>query len=204
MLQSPLLPNLLYLILVAGLWLAALSVVTPGSGVYEALAILALVTVGVATTIVPLNLWALVPVALGVGVFGVSIWRSRQGIWLVLSAILLTLGSAFLFRQAGGGPAVSPALAFVTTLSSVGFFWVVVRTVRAAQQAQPAHDPSHVLGEIGEARTSIDPIGTAYVDGELWTVRAENPIQPGSPIRVVSREGLMLIVKPEGEAQGGK
>jgi len=100
MLQSPLLPNLLYLILVAGLWLAALSVVTPGSGVYEALAILALVTVGVAPTIVPLNLWALVPVALGVGVFGVSIWRSRQGIWLVLSAILLTLGSAFLFRQA--------------------------------------------------------------------------------------------------------
>lgn len=204
MLQSPLLPNLLYLILVAGLWLAALAVVTPGSGVYELLALLALATVGAGTTVVAMNPWAWVPVGLGVVAFVISIWSSRQEIWLVLSALLLTLGSAFLFRQEGGGAAVDPVLALISTLGSVGFFWIVVRNVRKAQRAEPVFDLSHVLGQAGEARTSIDPIGTAYVDGELWTVRAENPIQPGSPIRVVSREGLMLIVKPEGEAQGGK
>lgn len=204
MLQSPLLPNLLYLILVAGLWLAALAVVTPGSGVYELLALLALATVGAGTTVVAMNPWAWVPVGLGVVAFVISIWSSRQEIWLVLSALLLTLGSAFLFRQEGGGAAVNPVLALISTLGSVGFFWIVVRNVRKAQRAEPVFDLSHVLGQVGDARTAIDPIGTAYVDGELWTVRAENPIQPGSPIRVVSREGLMLIVKPEGEAQGGK
>ncbi len=203
MLESPLLPDLLYVVLVAGLWLAALAVVTPGTGVYELLALLALVTVGAATTVVAMNPWALLPVGLGVVAFAISIWSSRQEIWLVLSAVLLTVGSAFLFRREGGGAAVNPGLALLSTLGSAGFFWIVVRKVRMAQQAEPIFDPAHVLGLVGEARTPIDPIGTAYVDGELWTVRAEHPIPAGSGVRVISREGLILNVKPEGDTQGG-
>jgi len=209
MLQSPLLPNLLYLILVAGLWLAALSVASPGSGFFELLALLALVAAGVGATIVPMNPWALVPIALGmvvfvVSIYGVTIWRMRQGTWLVLSSLLLTVGSAFLFRSEGGGPAVNPVLALVTAIGSVSFFWVVVRSVWATQRAEPVFDLSHVLGQIGEARTPIDPIGSAYVDGELWSARAKDPIPVGTAVRVISRDGLMLNVKPVGETQGGK
>ena len=165
MLESPLLPNLLYLLLIGGLWLAALAVVTPGSGVYELLALLALATVGAGTTVVAMNPWAWVPVGLGVVAFVISIWSSRQEIWLVLSALLLTLGSAFLFRQEGGGAGVNPVLALISTLGSVGFFWIVVRNVRKSQRAEPVFDLTHILGQVGEARTLIDPIGSAYVDG---------------------------------------
>ena len=203
MLDSSLLPNLLYLLLVGGIWLAALAVVTPGSGVYELLALLALATVGAGTTVVTMNPWAWVPVGLGVVAFVISIWSSRQEIWLVAAALLLTLGSAFLFRQEGGGAGVNPVLALISTLGSVGFFWIVVRNVRKAQRAQPVFDPSHVLGQVGEARTSIDPIGSVYVDGEMWSARAESQISEGTAVRVISREGLMLNVKPEGETQGG-
>ncbi|MGH2621375.1 MAG: NfeD family protein [Anaerolineales bacterium] len=203
MLDSPLLPNLLYLLLVAGLWLAALAVVTPGSGVYELLALLALATVGAGTTVVEMNPWAWLPVGLGVVAFVISIWGSRQEIWLVVAALLLTLGSAFLFRQEGGGAGVNPLLALISTLGSVGFFWIVVRNVRKSQLAEPIFNPEHILGQLGEARTPIDPIGSAYVDGELWTVRADHPISAGTAVRVISREGLMLNVKPEGDNQGG-
>lgn len=203
MLESPLLPSLLYMILVAGLWLAALAVVTPGTGVYELLAVAALVTVGAGTTIVDMNPWAWVPVGLGVVAFVISIWSSRQEIWLVLSALLLTLGSAFLFRQEGGGAGVNPLLALISTLGSVGFFWIVVRNVRKSQRAEPVFNPTHILGQVGEARTSIDPIGSVYVDGEMWSARAESPIPEGTAVRVISREGLMLNVKPEGDSQGG-
>ena len=203
MLDSPLLPNLLYVLLVGGLWLAALAVVTPGTGVYELLALLALATVGAGTTIVAMNPWAWIPVGLGVVAFVISIWSSRQEIWLVASALLLTLGSAFLFRQVGGGAGVNPLLALISALGSVGFFWVVVRNVRKAQRAEPVFNPEHILGQIGETRTPIDPIGSAYVGGELWTVRAEEAIPAGTAVRVISREGLMLNVKPEGDTQRG-
>ncbi len=203
MLDSPLLPNLLYVLLVGGLWLAALAVVTPGTGVYELLALLALATVGAGTTIVAMNPWAWIPVGLGVVAFVISIWSSRQEIWLVASALLLTLGSAFLFRQVGGGAGVNPLLALISALGSVGFFWIVVRNVRKSQRAEPVFNPQHILGQVGEARTPIDPIGSAYVGGELWTVRAEEPIPAGTAVRVISREGLMLNVKPEGDTQRG-
>ena len=203
MLDSPLLPNLLYVLLVGGLWLAALAVVTPGTGVYELLALLALATVGAGTTIVAMNPWAWIPVGLGVVAFVISIWSSRQEIWLVASALLLTIGSAFLFRQVGGGAGVNPLLALISALGSVGFFWIVVRNVRKSQRAEPVFNPQHILGQVGEARTPIDPIGSAYVGGELWTVRAEEPIPAGTAVRVISREGLMLNVKPEGDTQRG-
>jgi len=70
--------------------------------------------------------------------------------------------------------------------------WVIPDSIRAEH-----------IRDRGDARTSIDPIGSVYVDGEMWSARAEHPIPEGTAVRVISREGLMLNVKPEGETQGG-
>jgi membrane-bound ClpP family serine protease len=197
MLDSPILPNLLYLVLVAGLWFAALSIVTPGTGFYEGLAIVALIAAGLGTMIVPMNAWALIPMVLGLALFGISVWRSREGYWLAVAAIVLTVGSAFLFQREGGGPAVNPWLALATSLLTVGFFWLIVRTSLEAHSAAPTHDPSKVLGQTGEVRTLIDPVGSAYVGGELWTATASSSIPEGSSVKVVDRDGLMIVVEPE-------
>jgi len=36
------------------------------------------------------------------------------------------------------------------------------------------------------------------VAGELWSARSEKPIAAGSPIRVVRRDGFVLIVEKSG------
>jgi membrane-bound ClpP family serine protease len=198
-LDSPLLPNLLYLSLVAGLWLSALAVLSPGTGVYELLAVLALGLAGLGTTVVPPNPWALIPLALGAGFYLVSLRRRQEGIWLGLSALMLSAGSAFLFRREEGGPAVNPWLALVTTGMTVAYFWVVVRQSLASQTARPSLDPDRVLGQVGELRTPITPeeMGSVYVGGELWTARARTAIPAGSTVRVAAREGLILLVEKE-------
>src|SRR4030065_1906990 len=119
-LDSPLLPNLLYLSLVAGLWLSALAVLSPGTGVYELLAVLALGLAGLGTTVVPPNPWALIPLALGSAFYLVSLRRRQEGIWLGLSALMLSAGSAFLFRREGGGPAGDPWRGLWNTARSGG------------------------------------------------------------------------------------
>jgi hypothetical protein len=43
--DSPLFPNLIYLSLMAGLWFAALAIVSPGTGALELLALVALAAV---------------------------------------------------------------------------------------------------------------------------------------------------------------
>lgn len=205
LLDSPLLPNLLYLSLVAGLWLSALAVLSPGTGVYELLAVLALGLAGLGATVVPPNPWALLPLALGAAFYLVSLRRRREGVWLALSAAALSAGSIFLFRSESGGPAVNPWLALVTTVLTVAYFWVVVRQTLASQLARPTIDPGRVLGQVGEVRTEITPadMGSVYVGGELWTARAKTALSVGSSVRVTGREGLILIVEVE-EAQGSQ
>ena len=200
LLDSPLIPNLLYLTLVFGLWFAALAIVTPGTGIYESLAFVALLLTGVGTFFVPLNLWALIPLGVGLVAFGVSFWRKKEGLLLAAAALCMSLGSMYLFRSEAGGPAVYPALALVTSIFTLGFFWLTIRQAIRAMRGQLSVDPLAVIGMVGEVRTPIDPMGSVYVGGELWTAQADQPIPEGAQVKVVDREGLVVTVEIAGEA----
>jgi len=108
-LETPWMADVFYLCLVLGLWTAAMALVAPGTGVLEALALLLLAAAGVGMLIWPVNPWAFLPLVLGVAAFVLSfLQRRRAGIWLVVSAILISVGSIFLYENARGGPAVQP------------------------------------------------------------------------------------------------
>jgi membrane-bound serine protease (ClpP class) len=192
--STPLFPNLVYLVLVGGLWLAALALVAPGTGVLELLAALTLALAGLGIVSLTLSPWALL--VLVAGGCSASLWRRHEAIWLALSAIALTLGSAFLFVSQSGGPAVHPLVAALTSALTLGYFWLAIRKALASARAKPAHDPSAVKGLVGEVRSALDPIGSVYVGGELWTARASQHVAEGKLVRVVDLDGLMLTVEP--------
>jgi membrane-bound serine protease (ClpP class) len=189
-------PNLLYLLLVAGLWLSALAIVSPGTGILEGLAFITLVLAGFGTLYLDWNVWAVVVLAGGAVLLFLSVRLPRSEIWLGASALAFCVGSVFMFRVEAGGPAVHPALAVVVSLLTLGFFWLSIRKALAAHQAQPTIDLSVLLGQIGEVRTPLDPIGSAYVAGELWTARCDVRVEAGTNVKVLDRDGLVLIVEP--------
>lgn len=194
--ESPLFPNLIYLLLMAGLWFAALAVVSPGTGVLELMALLSLAAVGLATIILPLNIWAVVLLIVGGILFILSLQRRRPELWLSASALVLSLGSVFMFEVEDELIAVHPLLALVVSVLTLGFFWFAIRKAVVAQKADPSIDLEKVINQVAEVRTKLDPIGSVFVLGELWTARAEKPIKPGTAVKVVGREGLMLVVEP--------
>lgn len=194
--ESVIMPNLVYLLLMAGLWLAAMAIASPGTGLLEVAAVVVLIMAGVGTLSVPLDLWALGVIGLGAVLFiGALRWR-RTALWLVLSAVLLSVGSAFLLGMEAGRTAVHPLLAAAVSILTVGFFWIAVRRGILAQRAKPAHDPERVLGQVGDVRTPLDPLGSVYVGGELWSARSETALSVGTTVRVRGREGLVLLVDP--------
>ncbi len=196
-LESLLFPDLVYLVLVGGLWLAALAMVAPGTGIPEVSAFVALALAGLGMLVIPINGWAIAVLVLGAVLFGLSLWRRHEWAWLAGSAVALSLGSAFLFRVEDGGPAVHPVLAGVVSVLTLGYFWVAIRKALAAARARPTIDPSSVLGQIGDIRTPLDPMGSVYVGGELWTARSDRPIPVGTRVRVCERDGLILTVEPD-------
>jgi membrane-bound serine protease (ClpP class) len=67
-----------------------------------------------------------------------------------------------------------------------------------ATTARPTHDLSGLIGQVGEARTRINDEGSVFVAGELWSARSDEPIPAGSSIRVLRREGFILVVEKNG------
>jgi membrane-bound serine protease (ClpP class) len=194
--ESVIMPNLVYLLLMAGLWLAAMAIASPGTGLLEVAAVVVLIMAGVGTLSVPLDLWALGLVGLGAVLFiGALRWR-RTALWLVLSALLLSVGSAFLLGMEAGKTAVHPLLAASVSILTVGFFWIAVRRGVLAQRARPTHDPERVLGQVGDVRSPLEPVGSIYVGGELWSARSDRVLPVGTSVRVRGREGLVLLVEP--------
>lgn len=189
-------PNVAYFLLVFGFILAILALLAPGTGILEVGALFAFVLAGWAVYNLPINLWALALLVLGVIPFVIAVRRSEDQRYLALAIAALVIGSVFLFRGQGLRPAVNPVLAVFTSLLAGGFLWFAASKTLEASSARPTHDLTTLVGAVGETRSQVHEVGSVYVAGELWTARSADPIPPDTRIRVVGREGFLLEVEP--------
>lgn len=188
-------PNFAYMLLVIGFVLLLLALITPGTGLLEIGALFCGTLAGIAIYRNGFNLWALVILVLALIPYIYAIRRPKQTWTLVVSIVAIIAGSVYLFPGQGLAPAVNPILASVLSLMAAGFIWFVVRKTAAAHTARPNHDLGALVGQVGEAKTSIHESGSVQVAGELWTARSPKHIPAGAPVRVVGREGLILTVE---------
>mgnify|MGYP006283501999 CR=1 FL=1 len=188
-------PNIAYLLVVASIMMAIVTIIIPGTGVPEAIL---LVMVGLCwytlRSLQP-NGWALLLLALSIVPFVFALRQPNAKLgWLAASLALLLAGSVFLFTGDNGLPLVNLPLAALTSVAFGLFLWFGVTKGIQAQRSHALIDPDRLIGMAGTARTNIHAEGSVYVAGEMWSARSDTPIQRGSAVRVVSREGLILTV----------
>ena len=190
-------PNLFYLLLVAGVLLAIMALFSPGTGMLELGAFFLMLIAGWGVYKLPINLWALGLLVLGVFPFILAVRRSRQLIYLIVAMVAFVLGSTYLFQgEKWWQPGVHPLLAIVVSLLSAGYLWLATVKVLEADSQRPSHDLAELIGALGESKTSIYNEGSVQVARELWSARSAVPIPQGIRVRVTGREGLILDVEP--------
>lgn len=188
-------PNVAYVLLVVGFVLAILALVSPGTGIIELGALFMLFLAGWSMFRLPINLWALILLVLGVIPFVFALRRVKHWIFLLISLAALIVGTIFLFRTDTGAPAIDPVLAVVVSISALAVLWIIGRRGLEAVLQAPSFDLDRLQQQTGVAKNDILAEGTVYVGGEEWTARSQRPIQAGSRIRVIGREGLVLLVE---------
>jgi len=139
-------------------------------------------------------LWALIILILSLIPFVYAIRKPKREWALALSILGVIAGSLYLFPSEGFLPAVNPILAALVSLLVAGFLWWTIRKVVTAHHARPLQDLQSLIGQIGEAKTRVQEEGSVQMAGELWSARSDKPIPAGSRVRVVSREGFVLII----------
>lgn len=195
-------PNVAYLLIVAGFLLTVFSIITPGTGLFEAGAVILLGLSAWRVIELEINIWALIVLALGLVPFIFSLRKKNRTVYLALTLAALVIGSAFLFRaEEWWQPAVNPILAVITSVSAGGLLWVMTEKMVEAENKPLSHSLDTLVGAAGETRTHVHLEGSVYVHGELWTATSDTPIAAGSQIIVLKREGFILHVQelPESE-----
>ena len=191
-------PNVAYLILLGGVLLAMMSIASPGTGLFEIGAFFCIILAGYAIYRLSFNWWALVLLGLSIVPFVYAIQKPRRELYLALAILLLIVGSVFIFPRTEDQLMVNPLVAILGSGSVAVLLWFAVRKAVEATGMRPSHDLTGLIGQIGEARTKINEEGSVLVDGELWSARSESPIAAGSSIRVLRREGFILVVEKNG------
>ena len=188
-------PNVAYLVLLASVLLAFMALVSPGTGLFEVGAIFCIALAGYAVYNLSFNWWALALLVLSLVPFIYAIQKPKREMYLGLAILLLVIGSVFVFPRAEGNASVNPFLAITASVLMAGFLWIAVRKSMEARSIRPIHDLDTLVGKLGEAKTKIQDDGSVYVGGELWSARSEKLIPSGSPIKVIRREGFILVVE---------
>ena len=144
----------------------------------------------------PINYWALVLLFVGVFPPIFALRKTKKLYFLGTSVASLVIGSAYLLKgESWYRLAISPGLAIVVSILIGGLFWIITQKTLEADATPPSHDLSALIGAEGEAKSNIHQEGSVQVSKELWTARSDKPIAAGAKIRVIDREGFVLIVE---------
>ncbi|MFN8378920.1 MAG: NfeD family protein [Anaerolineae bacterium] len=192
-------PNLVYLVLVTGIWLAVTAAYMPGTGIVELMAAVLVIGGLLLLASMPTNWWAAVLVIVGGVLFLVLPFIEERHRILALGGLALQiLGSLFLFSTM----MVSPILILAVTVISLAYYrYVLIPILRTHHQSAALRTDRPLIGEYGRVQSPLNPTGMVRVQGESWSARASDssplPIPTDSSIVVLDREGLVLIVAPE-------
>ncbi len=190
-------PNIAYLLIVVGIILVIMALFAPGTGIIELAAFFILLLAFWEISQLPINLWALGLLILGVIPFILAVRKSHKLIYLVIAIVAFIIGSIYLFKgEYWWQPGVNPILAIVTSVIAGGFLWIATSKVLESEKMRPKHDLASLIGDIGEAKTDIFDEGSVQLESELWSARSSVPIPMGSKVRVIKREGFILEVEP--------
>ncbi len=189
-------PNIAYLSIVGAVTFVLLTFVMPRSRIPIVGVVICLALAWYEISQLKADPWPLILAVLSPIPFYIAVRTSRLHFpLLLLSIMMLTIGSYFIFTDQNGTPTVNLNLVMGVSFLSALFAWGAYNRQNQKQNEEGNYDPDSVVGLIGEARTEIDSSGLVLVEGELWRARSKTPIPAGSAVRVIRSGGGLLTVQ---------
>ncbi len=186
-------PNIIYLLLMAGLWISAIGAYIPGTGVAEiAGAGLILGTVYLMSLLATNWLAAIALVAGASLFFLLPLLKAEWEKFAIGGLALQAVASFALFAEAS----ISPILIALSVLVAWVYHRTILRSVLQQQRSLSSTQKDEFLvGARGRVMATIEDRGTVQVKGELWTARSRRRLESGTEIVVTQQDGLELQVE---------
>ncbi len=122
----------------------------------------------------------------GIGILGIG------------GLVAFVVGAIFLFDGPGADISFAISLPLIIGVAgaTAGLIFGVVAAAMKARQRPAAAGSEQMIGSRGQVVDWRDNQGTVRVHGEVWAARSDRPLQSEQAVRIVSRDGLTLVVEP--------
>ncbi len=147
----------------------------------------------------PVNYAGLGLMGFALVLFAADLFAPSHGILTAGGVTAFVLGSLLLFNVPEAGPWLRVSLWVIAAVSVAMalFFGGMIALATRGQRRKVVTGREGLVGQVGSARTVLDPNGMVFVDGALWEAVAERgPILRGERVVVDAVDGLLLRVHP--------
>ena len=195
-------PNIAFVLFLVGLAGLYFELSNPGLILPGIVGAISLVLAFFSFQTLPINYAGLLLIILGIIFFIIEIKVPSFGLLTLGGVISMVLGAIMLYRGTPDSPTmpevkVDWSVLIPSVLAIVLFFVFVVGKAVQAMRSKVSTGDEGLIGNIGVARTSLEPKGKVFVHGEIWDAvsRGGEVINANSDIRVLEVKNLRLVVE---------
>jgi membrane-bound serine protease (ClpP class) len=113
--------------------------------------------------------------------------------------VAFIFGSVMMFHAIAPGFGLSISAVAAGTIVSAGFLLLVLAMLIHSRRRPVITGGEALIRSEGEAVEWAGTGGRVRVKGEIWLARCRHPLQPGTRIKIVERDGLVLTAQPDRE-----
>ena len=191
-------PNLAYILLMVGTWGIILEFFHPGVMLPGIVGGICLILSLFALQILSFNLAGLLLIILAIILFILEVKVPSYGALTIGGIVALTLGSLMLIDPSALYISISLSYIIPIVAITTSFFVFIISYALKAQFKKPVTGLEGMVGEVGIAKSDLNPDGKVQVHGEIWNALVQlngEVIKKGEKVEVVRTEGMKLIVK---------
>ena len=189
-------PNIAFLLFALGGLAIFAELNHPGAVLPGVVGVIAILLALFALNLLPTRYASLALLIAAFVLFALEAKYATHGVLGIGGVICMIFGALFLVD----GPIPEMRVHLFTALIvsvPIGLITVFLMTlVLRARRNKVVTGSEGMIGEIGVARTQLEPSGKVFVHGELWNAVARTTVASGARVRVSAVDGLRLIVEP--------
>ncbi len=188
-------PTIAYILLMLGIYGVFFELSSPGAILPGVVGGIFLILAFYALQMLPVNYAGLALILFAIILFIAEIKVVSHGLLAIGGVISLFLGSMMLFHSPTDYMRVSLSVVIPAVFVSAAFFIFAVSKAVQARLKKPTTGTEGLLGETGIAATPLSPEGKISVHGEFWNAVSDQPLEPGTHVRIVGVANLKLKVE---------
>jgi membrane-bound serine protease (ClpP class) len=188
-------PNVAYILLLLGFYGLFFELSNPGSILPGVVGGICIILAFFALHTLPINYAGLLLIIFALILFIAEIKVPSYGLLTVGGIISMILGSIMLIRTPAEFLRISWMTIIPAVIVTVLFFVFAMGMALRARLKKPTTGQEGLVGEVGVARSRLDPAGKIFVHGEFWNAVSDEPVEEGEEVIVEAVERMKLKVR---------